>query len=69
MAYFNGGIHGTWTKDGYVPAAPNTRTLCDECAEIELPLKPKGTMGRHWDTGFRWAPRYGAACHKCSKLC
>lgn len=67
MSYFNGGIHGWNGPKGYVPAQPCTRVLCDDCAEIELPLKPRGTIGRHWDTGFKWAPYYGAPCHRCGK--
>lgn len=67
MAYFNGGLHGWNSPTGYIPAAKCTRVLCDACAEIELPLKPKGEIGRHWDTDFKWAPRYGAACHRCGK--
>lgn len=67
MAYFNGGIHGWNSPGGYVPPKPTTRVLCDDCAEIELPLKPKGTLGRHWDTGYKWAPHYGAACHRCQQ--
>jgi hypothetical protein len=69
MAYFDGGIHGMNTVAGYIPAKPNTRILCDDCAEPVLPLKPKGTIGRHWGTGFRWAPRYGAPCGRCLERC
>ena len=72
MAYFEqrGAMHGWWRSDGgYVPAAPVGRILCDDCGESELPLKPKGTIGRHWDTGFKWAPHYGAPCHRCGNGC
>lgn len=63
MAYFNG---SSPHAEHYVPV---TKVYCDTCAETELPLKPKGTIGRHWDTGFRWAPWYGGGrkCDKCGK--
>ncbi len=69
MAYFNGTIHGLNNPltGRYEPGEKCTRVLCDDCAEIELPLKPKGTVGRHWDTGFKWAPWYGAKCHRCNR--
>lgn len=69
MAYFDGGLHGWNSNAGYVPAKPNTRVLCDPCGEVELPLKPKGERGRHWDTGFKWAPIYGAPCNRCGENC
>jgi hypothetical protein len=69
MAYFDGGIHGWNGPNGYVPAKPNTRILCDKCGETELPLKPEGQIGRHWETGFKWAPHYGAPCHACGTAC
>ena len=68
MAYFNGGIHGWNGPDGYVPPEPCTAVYCDGCAEQAIPLPPKtGERDgqRHWDTDFRWAPRYGAPCHNC----
>jgi hypothetical protein len=67
MSYFNGTIHGWNGPNGYDRGKPCTRVLCDDCAEIELPLKPKGTIGRHWDTDFKWAPIFGANCHRCGK--
>jgi hypothetical protein len=67
MPYFNGGIHGWNGPNGYVRPEPCTRILCAPCAEIELPLKPVGTIGRHWHTDFKWAPHYGANCRRCGK--
>lgn len=69
MAYFDGDMHGIWTASGYKAGKPHTCTLCDDCAEEELPLKPRGEIGRHWDTGFKWAPTYGAPCDKCGRRC
>ena len=67
MAYFNGGAGGYYWLGRYTPLVKTTRVLCEACGEIELPLKPAGTIGRHWDTGFKWAPWYGCACHRCGK--
>jgi hypothetical protein len=72
--YFNGGIHG-WndSKLGYIAPEKTTRIYCDECAETEIPLPKTGPygdrVGRHFDTGFRWAPHYGGStpCTKCGK--
>jgi hypothetical protein len=69
MAYFDGTLHGWNGPNGYERGKPHTKTFCDECAEIELPLKPKGEIGRHWDTDFKWAPIWGGACDKCGKPC
>jgi len=68
MAYFNGGLHGWNSPNGYVPPEPCTKVYCDKCADGgAVPMdqsKPKGQQ--HWDTGFRWAPVYGSKCHQCS---
>ena len=74
MAYFNGDLHGSWISGTYDPGKPHTKTYCDGCAETEIPLPAKETWqgspgGRHWDTGFKWAPRYGAPCDKCGEGC
>jgi hypothetical protein len=69
MTYFNGGTGGYYWMGKYVPLEKTTRILCDDCAEKELPLKPKGAAGRHWGTGFKWAPRYGAKCSRCERKC
>lgn len=65
MAYFNGGTGGHYWLGTYIPYVKTTRVLCDTCAEIELPLKPKGEFLRHENTGYKWAPRYGTACSRC----
>jgi len=76
MAYFDGGIHGWNGPNGYVAPAPQTKLFCDPCAEEEVPLRPKTgvldqDIGRHWDTGFKWAPIYGggSVCQACGKAC
>ncbi len=51
MAYFeqHGAMHG-WLGH---PAAPVLQFVCDQCAETIVPFKgPKGTFGRHFDTGW-----------------
>ena len=71
MTYFNGGTGGGYWMGKYVPLVPVTRIYCDACAETEIPLPKKDPGGvpggRHWDTGFKWAPVYGggAVCAKC----
>lgn len=74
MAYFDGTIHGWNDKDGYHHGKPHTKTFCDACAETAIPLPSKETWtgqpgGRHWGTGFKWAPVYGGKCDKCGKDC
>ena len=76
MAYFNGDMHG-WNDPltgQYDPGKAHTHTYCDKCAETEIPLPKKEAWkdrpgGRHWDTGFKWAPRWGGPCDKCGKDC
>ncbi len=56
------------------PGKAHTHTYCDKCAETEIPLPKKEAWkdrpgGRHWDTGFKWAPRWGGPCDKCWKDC
>jgi hypothetical protein len=68
MTYFNGGIHGRNTAKGYLPPKPTTKIYCDGCATEAIPLDAAQPKGReHWNTDFRWAPRYGgdACCHVC----
>lgn len=70
MAYFDGGLHGWNDGAGYHSPATTTRVLCDDCAETEIPLTgAPGDLGRHWESGFRWASRYGGktACSCCGK--
>ena len=70
MAFFKGGDGGFHRLDGsYVPYEPVTHVLCDGCGAKELPLKLKGEIGRHWDTGYKWAPRFGGRCHSCKEEC
>lgn len=74
MVYFNGGIHGRNTAQGYIAPEPTTAIYCDDCAREAIPLPQTTRMneGReHWDTGFRWAPYYGGEtkCHKCERKC
>ena len=69
MAYFNGGTGGYYWLGKYVPYVKTTKVYCDDCAEKTIPLKPKGEIGRHWHTDFKWAPHYGGdtkcgVCHK-----
>lgn len=78
MAYFsqNGAMHGWNGPDGYIPPAPITRILCDDCAESEVPFEiipwpesaPKDLPPhRRQCAPWKWAPIYGAPCHACSK--
>jgi hypothetical protein len=70
MPYFNGGLHGWNDSAGYHPPAPCTARYCDGCAEDAIPLAGNsGDVGRHWKTGFKWAPYYGgdAPCDCCGK--
>lgn len=72
MPYFDGGLHGYDGPAGYVPPKPNTRIYCDACGEAGIPLPPETAENRgrrHWGTGFKWAPRYGAPCHTCGRHC
>jgi hypothetical protein len=82
MAYFNGTLHGFNGPGGYVPPVQTTAVYCNTCAEAAIPLptmeehtKKRGQGGawspggRHWDTGFKWVPHYGAKCHKCGEEC
>jgi hypothetical protein len=72
MAYFNGGLHGWNDRAGYHAPAPTTAIYCDDCAETAIPLPAKTgdrDGARHWSTGFKWAPRYGAPCTACGKDC
>lgn len=73
MAYFNGSMSGP----GLVRQVhkPMTRLYCDNCAEASIPLPPVNELRgvykgqQHYDTEFRWAPRYGAPCMNCGKDC
>jgi hypothetical protein len=70
----HGAMHGVNSARGFVPPAPITRILCEPCAEIELTPtvfggQPKGTRGRHWGTGWKWAPHYGGPCDRCGAPC
>jgi hypothetical protein len=70
MAYFNGGGGGYYWLGRYVPLAKTTLVYCDACAETKIPLPGKpGDIGRHWETDFKWAPRYGGGtcCSGCGK--
>lgn len=76
MAYFDGGLHGYNGPNGYVAPLKTTRVYCDDCAESSIPLPATGPngdrVGRHWATGFKWAPYYGGEdghCVQCSKAC
>ncbi|MEQ1694751.1 MAG: hypothetical protein ABL901_02825 [Hyphomicrobiaceae bacterium] len=74
MTYFNGGTGGYYWLGNYVPLEKTTKIYCDGCAEAAIPLPPIAKVGlspgsRHWGTGFKWAPRYGAKCSKCGKEC
>lgn len=72
-AYFNGGLHGWNDARGYHPPERTTAVYCGGCAPAAIPLPDVGPDGRtgsrHWQTGFKWAPRYGAACHQCGEAC
>lgn len=70
MAYFSqeGAMHGWNGQNGYIPAAPITRKLCDTCATIEVPFHPVGTIPRQMKP-WKWAPYFGAHCDRCSKPC
>ena len=76
--YFN----GTHPNAGFLDAQgkprkhkPLTHMYCDVCAEARIPLPAAGPVainpriGRHWDTGFTWAPYFGgdATCSKCGR--
>lgn len=71
MTYFNGTLHGFNDARGYHPPEPLTAIYCDPCAETAIPLPetgPRGDrVGRHWGTGFKWAPRFGgeSKCKRC----
>ena len=73
MTYFNGGTGGEYWMGNYIPFIPVTRIYCDDCAETEIPLPRKDPanpqIGRHWGTGFKWAPWYGGGnvCAKCGR--
>jgi hypothetical protein len=75
MTYFNGGDGGYYWLGQYVPLTTTTRIYCDVCADAAIPLPPHGpngdSIGRHWETGFKWAPYYGgnAICTRCGKPC
>jgi hypothetical protein len=70
MTYFNGNPGNMWLGEWH-PGTPVTRIYCDECAETEIPLPPREEkpIGRHYDTGFKWAPYYGGStvCLKCGR--
>lgn len=72
MTYYNGGGGGSWIGES-IPIIPVTAIYCDPCAETAIPLPDKGpngdSVGRHWNTGFKWAPLYGgnSICSKCGK--
>jgi hypothetical protein len=66
MAYFeqHGAMHSWLGK----PAAPVLGVVCDACAESVVPFdRTKRVGSQHWDTGWKWAPHYGAPCGKCGK--
>lgn len=75
MAYFNGGSGGYYWLGKYIPLVRTTAIYCDPCAETAIPLPEFGRngdkVGRHWETGYKWAPHYGggAVCHDCGKAC
>lgn len=75
MCYFNGRLHGSMNLEtgAYVAPPPVTRVYCDGCAEAAIPLPETGphgdAFGRHFDTGFSWAPRYGGPCDECGRAC
>lgn len=66
----DGAMHGSWLSGSYVPAAKVTRILCTKCAACEVTFEPSGVLG-HWhqSSPWKWAPRYGAPCHKCGTDC
>lgn len=80
MAYYNGygftDITGKWRYQ------KTDRIYCNDCAETSIPLPPKRPRRegesdfehaqraggqRHHDTGFKWAPYYGATCIECGR--
>ena len=71
----DGAMHGWNGRDGYVPAAPVTRILCDTCAITEVPLEPlgyqptPGVIHYHQVKPWKWAPWYGGTqtCDTCDK--
>lgn len=71
MAYFNGGLHGWNDAAGYHAPEPCTAVYCNGCAETAISLPETGPngdkVGRHWETGFKWAPHYGKPCDVCGK--
>jgi len=76
MPYFNGSGGDVWLGKR-TPLIPMTRLYCDACAESAIPLPTpeehaliypgRSPGGRHWNTGFKWAPYYGgdACCTAC----
>lgn len=67
MPYFNAPLYTSFMGR---PAPQPARALvyCDVCAPCAIPLPAVGRDGRtgsrHWETGFKWAPRYGGT-RKC----
>lgn len=68
-------MHGWNGPNGYVPAAPITAIVCDDCAKETIPFEPRRTasclsgcplfavdgtpMAWHQARPWKWAPRYG----------
>ena len=77
MCYFNNDTGGRQSLDtgAWIPYVAPTLIYCDDCAETQIPLPEHGPngdrVGRHWDTGFKWAPYYGGTtrCCACNKPC
>lgn len=72
MAYFNGGTGGYHWLGRYVPLVRTTLVYCDTCGPKLIPgYRHEVEFGRHFDTGFKWAPRYGGntKCNGCGKEC
>ena len=74
MSYFNSsGGFTSFTTGEQVPFVAPSAVYCDGCAPEAIPLPefgPDGRTGsRHWSTGFKWAPHYGAPCTKCGRPC
>jgi len=72
MAYFNAPLYHSFM--GKPAPQPALRLVyCDVCAPSAIPLPVTGPDGRkasrHWETEFKWAPRYGGGrqCDCCGK--
>lgn len=75
MTYFNGNMSKHDFAGERMERVRVSRLYCDDCAETAIPLPATGPngdgVGRHWHTGFSWAPYYGGAakCMTCGKPC